>query len=224
MKPFGAAAEQQSENVTYPSYDAVYIEKPGEEQEDAMAEKLEATLKNAFWRRAQRQHAQKLMEQAGIEMGSVNLEESAAAISQAGATGKYQPPGKKRVAFGGAAAAEEDQWEEDTTVLKISNLSPEADEDDLRELCRRFGGISRVHIAKDHDTGESRGFGFVTFHLKGDAERARQSLNGFGYDHLILKVDWARQRKRDPGMEGGLSGRFVSGYGKALPQMPGMGR
>ena len=222
LQPFGKAAED-NKGVTYQSFEEVRIEKPGEASEDATQAKLESTLKNAFWRRAQRQHQQKLMEQAGMDPNAIDAEDTNDDEMATSALGKYVPP-SKRGAGSSAFGQAEQETEEETTTLRVSNLSPEATEDDLRNLCRPFGSIQRTHIAKNHETQESRGYGFVTFHLKSDAERARSKLDGFGFDHLILKVDWARQRKRDPGMEGALSGGFVSGYGKALPQMPGMGK
>ena len=48
-----------------------------------------------------------------------------------------------------------------------------------------------------------------------------EAVDGYGYDHLILKVEWAKPSVRDP-TSSGLSSSFVSGYGKALPQ--GMGK
>lgn len=39
---------------------------------------------------------------------------------------------------------------------------------------------------------QSRGFAFVSFFQKSDAESAMQALQGYGYDHLILKLEWAK--------------------------------
>jgi len=43
-------------------------------------------------------------------------------------------------------------------------------------------------------TGQSRGFAFVTYHSRSDAERAIEKLNGHGYDNLILQVQFAKPR------------------------------
>ena len=58
-----------------------------------------------------------------------------------------------------------------------------------------------------------------------EAERARRDLDGVGFRYLLLKVEYARPSLNGPGGAGGgfagsagLSGGFVSGYGKALPQ------
>ena len=53
------------------------------------------------------------------------------------------------------------------------------------------------------------GFAFVSFVHRQDAERAMQALQGHGYDHLILKIEWAKPSAPKPdaggGGEGGLS-------------------
>ncbi len=97
-----------------------------------------------------------------------------------------------------------------TTQLRASNLTEDATESDLRELFSPFGRITRVFVAKDHVTRKSRGFGFVTFNTKKDAEVALEQLNGYGYGYLILKVEWAKPNKNKQ--------TYYSGYGKALPQ------
>ncbi|KAI4384498.1 hypothetical protein MLD38_002646 [Melastoma candidum] len=78
--------------------------------------------------------------------------------------------------------------------VRVTNLSEDTREPDLLELFRTFGPVSRVYVAIDQRTGMSRGFGFVNFVTKEDAERAIGKLNGYGYDNLILRVEWATPR------------------------------
>ena len=61
---------------------------------------------------------------------------------------------------------------------------------------------------------QSRGFAFVTFVNKMDAAKAMEALQGYGYDHLILKLEWAKPNAKEPG----AAIEFRSGYGKALAQ------
>lgn len=65
-------------------------------------------------------------------------------------------------------------------TLRISSLSPDADEDDLRTLFSKFGRINRANVVRDRETGESKGLGFVSFELRGEAEKAMVAMNGRG--------------------------------------------
>ncbi len=53
--------------------------------------------------------------------------------------------------------------------------------------------ICGIYVAKDKAKNTSKGFAFVTFTSKRDAQIAMDSLNGYGYDHLILKIEWAER-------------------------------
>lgn len=64
----------------------------------------------------------------------------------------------------------------------------------MQELFSPFGSISRIYIAYDRETGESRGFAFVNFVHRDDAARAVAKLDGHGYDNLILRVEFAAPR------------------------------
>ena len=68
----------------------------------------------------------------------------------------------------------------------------------MQELFAPFGSISRIYIAYDRETGESRGFAFVNFVNRQDAARAVERLDGYGYDNLILRVEFAAPREQRP--------------------------
>jgi hypothetical protein len=80
---------------------------------------------------------------------------------------------------------------DDLPTLRVTSLSTDADDDDLRSLFAPFGSIARANVVRDRETRESKGFGFVSFNLKQDAEKALAKMNGFGYDSLILSVSWS---------------------------------
>lgn len=128
----------------------------------------------------------------------------AAAGVGAGATstggGKYVPPNqrgggdreRKGEMLGGSRMGRDD----DQSTVRVTNLSEEAQEMDLKELFSMFGPIRRTFLAKDKVTQQSKGFAFVSFANRPDAANAIRNLNGFGYDHLILKVEWAKPSKQ----------------------------
>ncbi|KAL5973457.1 hypothetical protein ACLOJK_030107 [Asimina triloba] len=105
--------------------------------------------------------------------------------------GTYVPPTMR----GGAErTGTEMRRRNEENSVRVTNLSEDTREPDLLELFRTFGTVSRVYVAVDQKTGVSRGFGFVNFVNKEDAERAINKLNGYGYDNLILRVEWATPR------------------------------
>ena len=80
----------------------------------------------------------------------------------------------------------------DDYTIRVTNLPEEATESDLMELFKPFGKVNRTFLAKDKNTQVSRGFAFVNFQNKDDAQRAIWGVNDYGYNHLILKVEWAK--------------------------------
>eukprot|EP00439_Symbiodinium_sp_Y106_P083541 s1379_g23.t1 len=61
--------------------------------------------------------------------------------------------------------------------LFIGKLSLDATEEDVQDAFRRLCDV-KVQIIKDRDTGEARGFGFITFPDSSKAEEALRSLQG----------------------------------------------
>merc|ERR1711981_381122 len=106
-------------------------------------------------------------------------------------SGKYVPP-SVRNADGTRMLDTSMAHRDDSNTLRVSNLSEETRESDLQELFRAFGPINRLYLAKDRETQASRGFAFVTFMRREDAQRAMDRLAGYGYDHLILQIEWAK--------------------------------
>ncbi|GFP93296.1 eukaryotic translation initiation factor 3 subunit g [Phtheirospermum japonicum] len=77
------------------------------------------------------------------------------------------------------------------SMERVTNLSEDTREPDLHELFRPSGNVSRVYVAIDQKTGTSRGFGFVNFVNREDAEGAINKLNEYGYDNISRIVEWA---------------------------------
>lgn len=145
---------------------------------------------------------------------------------------KYVPPGETSNANSLSKLA--DKWETSSngsgrsyssrtierSKLLIKNISAQTTEEDIRDLIQGLVGIraiSNVYIPTWKETGERKDFAFVEFYERENAVIVLERLDGFGYDHLILKVEWARPRKN---MGGGGESReeFRSGYGERLAQ------
>lgn len=81
---------------------------------------------------------------------------------------------------------------DDATAIRITNLSESTTETDLEDLVKPFGPIQKLYLAKDKQAGYCKGFAYIHFKFKNDAAKAISYLNGHGYDHLILMVDWSK--------------------------------
>jgi translation initiation factor 3 subunit G len=114
--------------------------------------------------------------------------------STAGGPSKYTPPHlrNKGAAAGPGESMRGDQKRDDSATLRVTNLSEDVTDNDIYDLFNRFGSIARVYLARDHNTNLCKGFAFVSFHDRDHAERAQQAINGYGYDNLILRVEFAR--------------------------------
>ena len=128
---------------------------------------------------------------------SPDLEVSTPELGGGGGRSSYVPPhlraGASRLTTQGSSLDRRER--DDSNTLRVTNLSEDATDDDVRELFGRFGRISRVFLAKDRETNRSKGFAFVSFYDRGDAVRAMEKLDKKGYDNLIIRVEFAGKRE-----------------------------
>jgi len=81
-----------------------------------------------------------------------------------------------------------------TNKVYVGGLNYDTTKDGLRDAFGACGDVSDVHIALDRETGQSRGFGFVTFTNEEEAQRAIDEMNGQSLDGRRLRVDFAQER------------------------------
>jgi len=67
-------------------------------------------------------------------------------------------------------------------------------EAELRSLFEQFGGVERVNLVTERDTGKSRGFGFVDMSDEEAASRAIAALDGHPFQGRTLHVSEARPK------------------------------
>lgn len=203
------------ENVTIPSRDFVSIEHPDDAiNEDAEDPTLAKTLANFISKQQERGMAR----EHDIDNVFEETERAPDNESAPAKTDRYVAPGAR----GGAVSSGGDfgfgSRDKDGTenTLRVSNLTKAVTEDDLRDLFERFGRIHRISIPRIEKDGvkEVRGFAYIAFARHEDAQKAMDALQGHGYDHLILKLEFAKATKGD----GESRGNYMSGYGKQLVQ------
>ena len=78
--------------------------------------------------------------------------------------------------------------------LYVGNMAKSTTADDLRTLFAQAGNVSGVDVIKDRDSGESKGFGFVTMTDQTEAEKAISMYNTYSMAEHALKVNVAKPR------------------------------
>jgi len=77
----------------------------------------------------------------------------------------------------------------------VGDLSPEIDDRALFNAFSAFGTISSdARVMWDQNTGRSRGYGFVAFRSKEDAQRALTEMNGEWLGNRAIRCNWANQK------------------------------
>ena len=89
------------------------------------------------------------------------------------------------------------QNKEDTTGhyhVFVGDLSPEVNDDVLAKAFSAFGTMSDARVMWDMNSGKSRGYGFLAFRDKTDAEQAIATMNGEWLGSRAIRVNWANQK------------------------------
>lgn len=76
--------------------------------------------------------------------------------------------------------------------IYVGNLSKSTTRTELDALFAQAGDVIAVDVIKDHHTGESRGFAFVTMKVQSEAEKAVNMFNAFTLNDKVLKVSAAK--------------------------------
>jgi len=77
--------------------------------------------------------------------------------------------------------------------LIVNYLPPKFDQDDVKTLFSRIGGVTKTKLVRNNMTGESLGYAFVEYPSDELAGNAIKQLNGIEIEGKILKVSYARQ-------------------------------
>jgi nucleolysin TIA-1/TIAR len=107
----------------------------------------------------------------------------------------------------------------------VGDLSPDVNDDMLRKTFAAFPALSDARVMWDMNTGKSRGYGFLAFRDRTEAEQAIATMNGEWLGSRAIRVNWANQKTG--GQQGGFGGGGGHGGGgpdmiNGQPAMPAM--
>ena len=97
--------------------------------------------------------------------------------------------------------------------LYVGNLSFNTNSDTVRNAFSQYGEVTDVHLVTDRQTGQPRGFGFVTMGTAQAAQAAITAMNGTSLDGRDLRVNEAEERQGGGGRGGFGGGGGGGGYG-----------
>jgi len=120
---------------------------------------------------------------AAIEnMNGTNLEGRTVEVNISLPRGQA-PPKRRRVRY------------EPRTKIYVGNLPFDTTTDSLSTIFYNYGSVLDCYLPTDMDTGNSRGFGFVTM-LAEEAQRAIEELDGIEFDGRELRINEAQPKQR----------------------------
>lgn len=79
--------------------------------------------------------------------------------------------------------------------LYVGNIDYSATESELASYFSRYGEIEFINIPVNRYNGKTRGFGFVKFISKTDAEKAMEALHGTEFKGRQIQVNFAKERE-----------------------------
>lgn len=98
--------------------------------------------------------------------------------------------------------------------IYVGNLPYSANEEDVTSLFADFGPVERVKIITDRETGQSKGFAFVTLADQSQLNAAIEALNEHDYNGRPLRVNASEPKEpRSGGYGGGGGGGGYKGGG-----------
>ncbi|KAM0424651.1 hypothetical protein ACHAPT_010177 [Fusarium lateritium] len=101
---------------------------------------------------------------------------------------KYSDPSRKKAREGALSEGRE---------VHISNLDRSASEADLKEVFSKYGKVTRVKVPQTL-AGKNKGFAFIDFETKEEAEKAVAEMNSTKFRSQILEVSLSKESKVKP--------------------------
>ncbi len=84
--------------------------------------------------------------------------------------------------------------------IYVGNLAKSTTDAEIKTLFAQAGEVTLVDLVKDRDSGQSKGFAFVTMPTQAEADKAISMFNAYSLAGNEIKVNIAKPRvERAPG-------------------------
>lgn len=90
--------------------------------------------------------------------------------------------------------------------IYVGNIAYSVSAEELQEVFEQYGDVKSARIINDHETGRSRGYGFVTMPNRPEAEEAIEQMSGNQWEGRRLTVREANPKK------GGINKKSAPSY------------
>ena len=102
-----------------------------------------------------------------------------------------------RVKINWAFQSQQNLNDENTFNLFVGDLNVDVDDEALRNIFKDFPTYIQAHVMWDMQTGRSRGYGFVSFGDKEQAQNAMNTLQGKEISGRPVRINWATKRENN---------------------------
>jgi len=154
----------------------------------------EEKLKEMFAKYGELEHVKLMLDkvtQTSMGYGFVKYVKAESAAAAIAALNGFQMDSKKlRVSYSHPRSE---------ANVYVGNLKPSVSKEDLEKLFSRFGSVVECKILVDHESGLSKGCGFVKFENVSNARDAINGLSGMAEDEYCLRpltVKFARKHEK----------------------------
>lgn len=80
--------------------------------------------------------------------------------------------------------------------IYVGNLAKSTSQEDLNTLFTQAGQVVSVDVIKDRNSGEPKGFAFITMSAQSEADKAISLFNAYSLGDHELKVNMAKPREQ----------------------------
>jgi len=78
--------------------------------------------------------------------------------------------------------------------IYVGNLAKSTTDEDLKKLFSQAGTVTAAEVVKDRDSGQSKGFGFITMTDQAEADKAISMFNAYKLSDHELKLNVAKPK------------------------------